>query len=247
MKKYIRADLYRLWRRIPRLILLVIVVYLIGDMFRPGANQDSTILDLMDMFEEVLKYVPVYFGVIELMYVFGDDFIGKTAQIAIGTGVTRREVVFSKWIEIVINTAIDAVIITIIVLIESIIKTHTMPGELLAAVLVHLLVAVMATAAYIAVVLPIMFAMQNITVAFLLYPLFSSGLFSKFIDFLGNAVKFIRVHHLASYTLYNCLNVFRSRLILGSFSITSFVGMLIYVCAGVAITLAVYKKKELEF
>lgn len=247
MIKYIRADLYRLWRRIPRLVMLALVLLAVGDIYKPGDNAGSTILDLIDMFESTLKYVPVYFGVIELMYIFGDDFAGKTAQIAIGTGVTRREVVISKWLEVIINTAIDASVMTVMVLIECLIKTHTMPISLVGAVLVHLLVCIMATAAFMSLVLPIMFAMQNITVAFLIYVLLASGLVNKLVDFLSNQIKFIRVYHLGSYTLYNCLNVFRSRLILGSFNITSLIGVTIYVAAALMATILIYNKKELEF
>ncbi len=247
MKKYINADLFRLYRRIPRLILLFVIFVIIAILFWPEKESESTIIDLIDVLEGCLKYVPVYIGFVELLYVFGDDFAGKTAQIAIGTGIKRKEVILSKWLEVIIVTAVDVVIITAIGLILSVISKHTLPGELVIDIFAHAVVAVLATGAYMALVFPIMFMMQNITVAFLIYIMLASGAINKILGYVLSLNKFIRTLALEHLTLTNCLNVFRSRMILGTFQFESIVGIILYIALALYITYILYKKRELEF
>lgn len=247
MKKYINADLYRLYRRIPRLVLLFVIFAVIAMIFWPDKKSDTTIIELIDLLEGCLKNVPVYIGFIELLYVFGDDFAGKTAQIAIGTGIKRKEVIFSKWLETIIVTAIDVVVIVVIGLVLSVISKHTLPAELVRDIIAHAVVAVLATAAYMAVVFPIMFMMQNITVAFLIYIVLASGTINKILGYVLSLNKFIRTLALEHFTLTNCLNVFRSRMILGTFQFESVIGIIIYIALALYVTNLLYKKRELEF
>lgn len=246
MKNYINADLYRVFRRVPRWIWLALVFAVIAVFFWPSSNDESTIIELIDLLEQVLRYVPVYIGFIEIIYVFGDDFAGKTAQIAIGTGVKRRQVILAKWFELLIVTAFDVVIISTIALVLSVIHSHSLPAELIVDIIVHIIMSVFATGAYISLVFPIMFAMQNITVAFLIYIMISSGAINKLIGLLGN-IKILRRIGIENYTLTNCLTVFRSRLILGSIKIESVLGIVIYVGLALWLTYTVYKNRELEF
>lgn len=246
MKNYINADLYRIFRRVPRWVLMTFVLAIIAVMFWPSSNDESTIIELIDLLEQTLRYAPVFLGFIEMIYIFGDDFAGKTAQIAIGTGVTRKQVILAKWLETLIVIAVDTVMVAVLAIILSVIHSHTLPAELLADTIVHILISVLATGAYVAMVFPIMFMMQNITVAFLIYILLSSGAINKLIGLLGN-IKILRKLGIENYTLTNCLTVFRSRLILGSFKFESVLGIIIYVTAALWITCSLYQKRELEF
>lgn len=246
MKKYINADLFRVSRRIPRWILIALVLLAMVDIFRPGSNPDSTIIELIDLFEQTIKYVPIYIGFIEMIYIFGDDFVGKTAPIAIGTGITRNQVIIGKWIEAIMVVAVDTIMIAVISLPLCGIAAKSLPVALVGEALIHMLVAVLSTAAYMALVFPIMYSMQTITVAFLIYILISSGAINKLIGLLSTTKRLSKLG-IDKYTLTNCINVFRSRMILGSFQWESIVGIIIYVGAFLWLTCFIYKKKELEF
>lgn len=246
MKNYINADLYRIFRRVPRWIKLGMVMVIIGVIFWPNNDSEATIIDLVDLLETVLKYAPVYLGFIEIMHIFGDDFAGKTAQIAIGTGVKRAQVIMAKWLEMIIVITVDTTIIVIIALSLSVIHTHSLPGQLVVDIIAHIIVSVLAAGAFTALVFPLMFAMQNITLAFLIYILLSAGAINKLISLLANA-KLLRKLMIEQFTLTNCLNVFRSRMILGSFKVESLLGIIIYIGLALAITCFIYKKRELEF
>ena len=246
MRNYISADLYRIFRRIPRWIFIGIVLTMIFLVFKPSKDESLTIVELVEEIETTLKFAPVFIGFIEIMYIFGDDFVGKTAQIAIGIGVNRNKVILAKWLEMIIVTAIDVITIVILALVLSVMRTHTLPAQLVADIIAHTLVAIMATAAYTALVFPVMFAMQTITVAFLLYMLLSVGAINQLMQLLFQ-LKWLKKLTLENYTLTNCLNVFRSRMILGSFHIKSMIGIIIYIAGALYLTYVVYKKRELEF
>ena len=246
MKNYIKADLFRIFTRIPRWILIGFVLFIVGAVFWPGDNEDATIIQLMDMLEMTIKYAPVYLGFIEIIYIFGDDFAGKTAQIAIGTGVKRNEVILAKWLEVIIITAVDICMITLVAVVFCLIKCHNIPFNLLVDLLAHMLVGVLATAAFMALVFPIMFAMQNITLAFLVYIMIASGAINSLIGYLAG-FKWVRVLRLDQFTLSNCLNVFRSRMVLGSFQWESMAGIILYIGITLGVTCFIYKSRELEF
>lgn len=246
MKNYISADLYRVFRRIPRWIFIGIVLFAIGVIFAPSNNPDATIVELVDMVEQVLKYAPVYIGFIEIIFIYGDDFVGKTAQIAIGIGVKRNKVIMAKWLEIIIVTTVDVFAIVILALVLSVIKTHTLPVQLVGDVIAHAIVTVIATGAYTALIFPIMFAMQTITVAYLIYMLLAAGLINRLMALVFQ-LKWLKKLLLENYTLTNCLNVFRSRMILGSFQYESVVGIILYVVLALYFTSVIYKKRELDF
>lgn len=246
MLNYINADLYRIFRRIPRWIMVGIVMVVIAVLFWPDSNSDSTIIELAELLESTLKYVPVYIGFIEIIYVFGDDFAGKTAQIAIGTGVKRNQVIFAKWIEFVITVATDVVMIVVISLVLSVVKTHYLPAQILGDLIAHMIISILATGAYVSLVFPIMFAMQTITVAFLIYIIIAAGAINKIIGLISGT-KLLKHLMIENYTLTNCLNVFRSRMVMGNFHFESILGIIIYICLFIYLTTVVYKKRELEF
>lgn len=247
MKKYLNADLYRIFTRIPRWVMLFLVMLVVSVLFWPDKKSEATIIELVDLLQTTLKYVPVYMGFIEMIYIFGDDFAGKTAQIAIGTGVKRNEIIFAKFLEILIVVFFDAFVISAWSLILSAIQTHVLPAELVFNIIAHMIVSVLATGAFMSLVFPIMFAMQNISVALLIYTMLAAGAINKIVNLIVTYNKFLRRFNLESFTLSNCLNVFRSRMILGSFKVESILGIVLYIGIFLWLTSVVYKKRELDF
>lgn len=246
MIRYISADLYRIFRRKARLIIAIIILYLVGDVFRPHMESDTTIVEMVDMIETMLKYAPPIIGFLEMFYVFADDFAGKTAQIAIGIGIKRREVVLTKWADMVIISAIDITVIAALASVLSSMKSGAMPTQLLVSVISHAVVAVMSIAVYTSVVMPIMFAMQSVVVSNILYLILSFGLIFKLLEYVAMMEK-LQKFNIGSITLTNALNVLRSRMLLGNFHIVSFMTIIIYGAAGILITYLIYRNRELEF
>ncbi len=53
--------------------------------------------------------------------------------------------------------------------------------------------------------------------------------------------------HLSNQLPTNLISVFKARLILGIFGFPSFLGILLYIAAGIALSALVFEKRELEF
>ena len=125
-------------------------------------------------------------------------------------------------------------------------KFHSIPAESIAELLAHMVVSVLATGCYMALAFPVMFVMQNITVAFLIYMLLASGAINKIIGYLA-MTKYLKKLNIENFTMTNCINVFRSRMILGSFQFESVLGIAIYLGAALWLANFIYSKRELDF
>lgn len=246
MLNYIKADLFRILARGKRWILVGVVFFIDAIIFWPSAESGMTGVDNAEMIESVLKWLPLAIGFIEIMYVFGDDFRGKTAQIAIGVGIKRRHVVLAKWLEMIILAFLDTLLVVITGVVLCAFSAGAIPAELFGDLFVQTLMCVLAAAAYSAMVLPILFMSQGTTLSMLVYLLLSAGLIHKLMELIGR-IKAISGLHLSNYTLTNCLNVLRSRLILGSLHFESLLGTLIYLGIFLFITDYFYRRLELEF
>lgn len=248
MIKYIRADLYRIFRRKARIIIALLFIYLTVDQFWPGKQADTTIVDAVDVIESVLKYAPPILGFLEMFYVFADDFAGKTAQIAIGTGIKRIQVIMTKWVDMLILISLDLMVLTGLSAGLAQLQAGSMPAGLSSSLVAHVVVAIISTMAYVSIVMPIMFAMQSVTLSNILYLVLSFGLIFKLLGFVSQLER-LQKFNIGSITLTNALNVLRSRMLLGSFHIVrvSFIAIVIYTAAGIAVTYLIYRNRELEF
>ena len=246
MLNYIKADILRVLTRVRRWIILGIILLLIGALSIQSPDSHATGVSNLENLETTLQAMPLIIGYIEILYVFGDDFKGKTAQIAIGMGVKRREVVLSKWIEVVILAFLDTFAAALVAIVVTAFSPAPIPLELYGELIIQCLICVLSVAGYMALVLPILFAAQGTTVAMLIYMLLSSKLMHKLFELLGK-IKELSPLHLSNYTLTNCLNVLRSRLLLGSMHFESLAGIVIYLSVFVTMAVFIYRKLELEF
>lgn len=245
MLRYMKADLVRIFTRLPRIIIGILFL-LAFNYWMKVSPETTTSIDMVSGMSKALRALPAVIGIFEMLYVFGDDFKGKTAQIAIGIGISRKKVVLAKWFEIVLISAIDIIFLSIIYNVKGMICGIQLTGDMRAEICIAIFVAVLTVAAYTAIELPVLFSSQAITLPVLLYLLTSSTLVARIINLLGTMgiMKKIGAY---SYTLDNCLNVFRTRLLLGNFSATAIAGIVIYLILGLVVTFIIYDRVELEF
>lgn len=245
MRRYIKADLIRIMTKKSRLIICMIFLFLAEVFLWPDAAKDTPVA-IISSFGMFIKVMPIIIGLYEILRVFGDDFKGKTAQIAIGIGVSRHKVIFAKWLEMIILYTLDTLIILglhfIICFVFGIVFTPAMLGE----AVIFYLVSVITLAAYVAILLPILFASQGVTLAVIFYLLTASTGVARLIKFLGG-LPFLMKWHPYSYTLDNCLNLVRTRAILGALNPTAITGVLLYIIIGIGIAIFIYQRTELEF
>lgn len=245
MNKYMKADLYRIRTRIPRYIVLVIMMALMG-LILFFVSKEQTIYQMTDMLTKAITYACPLLGLVEYLFVYGDDFKAKTMQIAIGTGVKRRHVVLAKWLEVIILCVIDYVILFAIILFVCLLRGIQLDAGPVVDILILLLFGLVKTTACIGVTMILVFATQGTALGMLLYLAEMTGIVNTIFK-LVFSFKHIEKLRLDRFLLTNLENIACSRMIVGTFSVGHVLGIIIYFAAFYIIATHVFKRKELEF
>lgn len=244
MSRYIAADMGRILKKVSHWILVAIILYIISDSSRVSTLETG--FDMATMLKASFKYIPVPCGFLAILYVFGEDFKGKTAQIAIGIGISRVKVVLAKWIETLLLTFIDGLIWISGSVITSALTNGAITPDVIPGILLTGLMSVIATGTYIAFVMILMIPTRGTTLALLIYIFMSTGLIAKA---LGYLVIFKPVQKLQIISLLptNLIDLCRSRMILGSFATVQWLELIAETALFLIITILIYRKQELEF
>lgn len=249
MKRYICADLLRLFKRVQRDILIVLsiaaTVVILCVMATMG--KDPTLgNDYASQIKGAIGLLGFVFGLLEIIYIYGDDFKAKSMQIAIGSGISRRRIVNSKWVIMMIMVAIDLIILTIALLITAPFVSIGFSMKSVLEIIACVFYTWLSIISSVGAVAILFFAAQGIGLGVLLYIGLQFGLFTKMLD-IASALLKIEKWHLSSYELTSLNNVFGARLELGNISFPSLIGILIYMVLSFVITEVIFRHRELEF
>lgn len=247
MNRYIIADLKRIFKKKSHWIIFAILVLFCAIGCIDMGSTPMTGADIIDSLKMDFNYAAVPFGVLSIFYVFADDLKAKTSQIAIGIGISRREVVIAKWLESALMMAIDILLIFIACILTNIVSTTAHPtfGEWIQAAVVAF-VAIFQMAAYLSIVMITIYAGHGTTLALLIYVLLSCGLINKAVNYLGY-FSVPRALHIPQMSITNLATTCRSRMILGSAAPLQWLGLAIYIVIGIVVTVEIFKHQELEF
>lgn len=251
MRRYMKADLRRVYTRKPRLVILALVhILLLVYIFIGGDQKASTLegfTDISNFFPPMLPYI---FGLLELVFIYGDDFRAKTMQIAIGTGLPRQKVVHAKWLDFMLITGLDTVVFTLVsiigVIINSAINGGLSAGFDAGTFWLQVIMAWIKTISCMGSVMFVMFWMQGIGVTMILYLITVTSALSTLVKFISSLAHLTRFH-LHTYTLPGLIDTFSARFVLGHISFPSLIGILVYMMISFALASLLFKKKELEF
>ena len=169
-------------------------------------------------------------------------------QVAIGRGISRAQVVAVKLIDVTLVMLIDLVMFIVLTLALSFVTGAPLAGTQLVGHLIDFLVQWLECAGYTALVLTLLFHLQNMLVPILIYILFSSrAVYSilRMLTFWGP--EWVQKLQLESYTLDACLDTLRTHLVLGQLNPGALVGTGVYLGLGYLIAVYVFRRKELEF
>lgn len=263
MTNYIKADMTRIFKRIPRTVLMLITfaafalaiftyVSTVRMFTRPEMAELG--LDMMVIpdivFSSIIQiagYAAGLFGLFELIHVFSDDLKAKTAQIAIGVGVSRIKVIFSKFFELVLLLAMDMVILLGVSVAMSAVLGDMMTGaqimELLGTLTMGMLIS---NIAYLSLVLILIFATQSMTLAVLSFLVLKFHMVSGAIG-MTEYIKALKPLNLGSYTLTTMLDKVSGMIGGAEACLMPILAVAAYIVGAFLITCFIYRKKELEF
>ena len=247
MHNYVMTDFRRIGKRLPR-ILLVLAVYSILFIINLVTLTQGTLdsVNFVIMTESFIGGMPLMIGTIELIAVFSDDFKAKTMQVAIGIGIPRYKVVLSKFYETMMVILSDAVLLGVFIFACDKGFSIGLDGSQILELTGQLAVMWLSIVSYTSIAMIIAFAMQTTGIAVLLYIVLTSNILSQILTMILG-IKALERFHLNRFLLTSFLGIFRTHLILGSFSAASFIGIVIYAAAGYGLTCAVFRHKDLGF
>ena len=248
MIHYILADLKRIIRRIPFLIcMLITVATLVIAFVYSYATQDWNAVTFQMTIRVYSNLLLTHLlGLFVYIAVFSDDCKAKTMQVAIGTGLSRRAVVLSKFADVCIVTFGALIFLVLVCIVAQPVLGVSMVASQYGDVALGFIQAGVHIIGYICITMIPTFLMQSAGFGTLFYLALSTGLVGWLLDLLFK-MKYVQGLHL-DQTHFNILvdKVF-TRLESGVFDAASFIGVVIYIVCAVLITVLLFRKRELEF
>ena len=251
MKNYILADCRRVLTTRAHIIEIAvfgvwITVLAFWKSMTATGNWNS--LTYMDAISLPMSMMAMFLGMFVLIGVFSEDFKAKTMQVAIGRGIRRDQVVAVKLIDVTLVMLIDLAVFLVLTVGLSFVTGAPLAGQQLARHLIDFLVQWLECVGYTALVLTLLFRLQNMLVPILIYILFSSrAVYSilRALTFWGP--EWAQQLHLESLTLDACLDTLRTHLVLGRLNPGALIGIGVYLGLGYLAAVLVFRREELEF
>lgn len=251
MKNYILADCRRVLTSRAHIIEIAafgvcMIVLAVWKSMTSTGNWNS--LAYLDAISFPLSMMAMFLGMFVLIGVFSEDFKAKTMQVAIGRGISREQVVAVKLIDVTLVMLIDLVVFFVLTLALSFVTGAPLAGTQLVGHLIDFLVQWLECAGYTALVLTLLFHLQNMLVPILIYILFSShAAYSilRALTFWGP--EWAQKLHLEDYILDAFLDTLRTHLVLGRLNPGALVGIAVYLVLGYLAAVLVFRREELEF
>ena len=243
---YMRADLRRIGRRIPRLIVLALLYVALVAVLFIVSREDVQIAPLMILCEHyVVGFLPLVFGAVELAVLLGDDFHAKTMQQAIGLGVGRTKIVLTKLLDLAVLMLVDIAVFGALIFAANGVFRLGLQGDGVRELLLCLVGAWVKAVAYGSLSLILGFYAQNALYAILTYIALSSGILNKL---LGTALgmKALAPLHLDRFLLTTEVDTFVTHALLGYFDPLALIAALLYIAGGAAAAAWLFQNTELE-
>ena len=249
MLNYIRADLLRITRRVPRIVILL-AFYAISRtiVFTCAVNGQKNSIGLMAAVPGLFSLMGALFGLVELMSVFSDDFRAKTMQVAIGLGVSRPQVVLAKTIEYVVLNLVDGLVLALLFMAGSQLVGIGLNGDDLYQLLLRApMLAINALIPALFTMIPI-FYLQSTGIAGVLFLFLYIDPVAQLINFTVSGGEFLIRYRLNELPFSALLATATTALTLHlAFPLTQLLGLIAYIVLGYALIVLVFRKRELEF
>lgn len=245
---YLRCDLHRILRRFPRYLMLLLglgglalCTVIFGQSGLYGAWSSFAYVAAI---KAMIKPLSLIIGIVELFFVFGDDLKAKTMQAAIGAGLSRADLVFGKYFEIVLLSLLDVLLYVVFLLaFGGVFQAGLLPVQL-RELSVYALVEWLRVIGYMSLTMILLFFKSSLGLGLILY----IALYAKVLHTVARlllSIKAIDGLHLSRYTLTASIDTLQTYLIGGLSSVGPLLIVLGYGLLGCLIALLLFRKREL--
>lgn len=250
MRNYIHADIKRILRKTSHTMSMLLLFAIFAMvLILPNRGTQVTSVSLIATACNTTTYMLLFIGLFEMIGVFTEDLRVKTMQAAIGLGISRTKVVLCKLLEVLILVTVDMIVLLLITLGAGRLLGTAIPFAVLKDLLINLAVhGVLATLIYTALTTIVLFTVQSPVLSIFVYVLCALDVVGMVIQLMPLfGFDWIEHLHLTRFTLSHLLNTLEARMALGTFSVFSLLGALIYLGVGITATCKLFAKRELDF
>lgn len=249
MLKYIHADLHRIYRRVPRYIMLaVFYLAMFGYLVYTIAANNLNEIGVVNSCSSVFVIAVLLFGELEMLSVFADDFRAKTMQIAIGGGVSRPCIVLAKLLEFAALALGDLVFLAVGITVCSAATGNPLQGAQLYQVFIYIFGYMMNMLIPVALTMIPVFYTQSTGLAAIIYLIFFVDPAAQIISFAFPTNEIVLRLHLNEIPFSSLVGVVNTQLGLqASFPLGQIIGLFAYVIAACALAIFAFRNRELEF
>lgn len=246
MFNYMKADLHRIFTRIPRWISLFIQCLILAGICYITKLVDWSNENFVAAMNMYFTYAaPLFIGLFDLGVIYSDDFKAKTLQVAIGSGISRIQVIIVKFMELAIIALFDLIVQVIVsFLMAGILNaglTAVQYGDFAVLIFIAWLTALCCTAA--AAIL--MFRNQNGEIGKLIYIAIWLPV-PSLLRYLLEIGPWAQLQ-LSKYLYSEQLSLLSSYLMLRKMNFGCLISIVIFIAVCFVITVLLNRHKELEF
>lgn len=248
MIHYLKADMWRLNRRIPRWILWGI--YLIACMVTAGfavQKKSFNYVDLGNTMKTSLNIIPYAMAMFHLYFVYEDDLQAKTIQVAIGRGLGRGSVILSKWMQMILLSLLDCIGLIAGMSIVGFTKGIALKGNAVIVVEMQVLRTLLIVGMMTAFVMAIIYYIKHIGATqflFLVLCFEPVTLIFRSMETMNDTMANIR---LTRFLPGENIDGLIQTLTIGQFKLWNFVFVLFYFAVAFGVTYMILRKKEFDF
>ncbi|MCF0129832.1 MAG: hypothetical protein HUJ70_14710 [Pseudobutyrivibrio sp.] len=213
-----------------------------------GGLTDSAMSIINGMMYMGVLLFGVFFGIMEICYVFTDDFKARMQQAAIGVGTTRARVIFTKYMEFVVYLTIDIILMNVMFVVSAL-SIYGNINEVMIKRLIGFDIAVLImTLSCASFTVLFLYIKDNVLIGVMIFLVvnYATQASEKFNEFL-NGLPGMGKHHIGEYLIFYQNRKFASKMVTGTFDIRSFLVIAFEMALIIALTCHLFKKKELDF
>lgn len=248
MIPYLKADLWRINRRIPRILAFVIYLLIGVTITVIRSNQKSfNFIKLGDVMTSVFQILPFFLAMVNFYFVFEDDFQVKTMQAAIGRGIKRFQIVLIKWCEMIFLSFIDCMALFVLMCGVGLSKGIILKGSAVFHVTAQMCVTLLNIGVMTALVMIVIFQIMQLGLTQLLFIILVIKPVSLFIGYQEMVNETMAKINLSRFLVGSNLDALKISLESGRFDLWNFVVTLVYWAIGIGAAYLLFRKKELDF
>lgn len=194
-----------------------------------------------------LEHTAIFIGIPIFSTVLNDDFKSRTMQTAIGRGLSRHKLIFTRLLEIIIIAFEACLVFALFTLLCGLIGgvelSHISPGIITIGRQFLLMVA------YGAVAMFFTYLSQNGALGLIFYILIAAGVIGMIFNALLRFLPVIKDSDfdISSYLISGMVNKISESASFGTGLLWFFVFVVVWICLPTFITMKIFEKKELEF